>query len=130
MRPAPLARTSPPPLAAAPLAALALLFGACGGGETKHDLYMRGMAIEGDASRDACKLMYDDREKAHVIDGDKVQACLERTEAAIAVYEQAKARGMTDLDCVQTYERALERRDRLRGMLRTVRELEQPELPR
>jgi hypothetical protein len=98
---------------------------ACGG-ESRHDLYMRGMAIEGEASRGACKLEFDAKERSHVIDGDVVQACLEQTEEAISVYEQAKARGMSDLDFQKTYERALERRERLRGMLKTLRELEAP----
>lgn len=96
---------------------------ACGG-PSKHDLYMQGMKIEGDASRGECKLVYDPAEKNHVLDGDRIDACLRRTEEAIALYEQAKELGLRDLDFVQTYERAIERRGRLTSMSKTLRSLE------
>lgn len=111
------------------LALAAPTLGGCGEGETKHDLYMRGMQVEGEASRGDCRLAYDAAERAHSIDGDQVQRCLERTEEAIALYEKAKAKGLADLDFVNTHQRALERRERLKGMLHTLRELEQPEVP-
>lgn len=101
----------------------------CGDAETKHDLYMRGMQVEGEASRGECRLAYDAAERAHTIDGDQVQRCLERTEEAIALYEKAKAKGLSDLDFINTHQRALERRDRLKAMLHTIRELEQPQVP-
>lgn len=113
-------------LAALAVAALALI--ACGDSETKHDLYMRGMQIEGEASRGECRLVYDAGERAHTIDGDQVQRCLERTEEALALYEKAKAKGLTDLDFVNTHQRAIERRERLQGMLHTIREIEQPQV--
>lgn len=106
--------------------ALVASLAACGG-PSKHDLYMQGMKVEGDASRGECKLVYDPVEKNHVLDGDQIDACLRRTEEAIALYEQAKERGLHDLDFVQTYERALERRTHLTSMLKTVRSLERTE---
>lgn len=99
---------------------------ACGG-PSKHDLYMQGMKIEGEASRGECKLAYDPAEKSHVLDGDQINACMRRTEEALVLYEQAKEAGLRDLDFVQTYERALERRTHLESMLKTVRSLERTE---
>lgn len=106
--------------------ALVLSLAACGG-PSKHDLYMQGMKIEGEASRGECKLVYDPAEKNHVLDGDQIHTCLRRTEEALALYEQAKALGLRDLDFVQTYERAQERQRHLESMLKTVRSLERPE---
>lgn len=103
------------------------LSSACKQEETKHDLYMRGMAIEGEAERGECKLVYDSELQAHSLDGDKVQLCLAKIEEALALYEQAAQKGMDDVDFKHTYERAAQTRDKLQGMLKMVREMEQPE---
>jgi len=100
---------------------------ACESGPTKHELYMQGMQIEGDASRNSCQPSFDGGMNTHVLDGDLVQGCLKQTEEALALYKQAEAKGLKDLDFVQTYERARERAEHLRSMLKTVRAIEQPD---
>ncbi len=100
---------------------------ACEGGPSTHELYMQGMQIEGDASRSSCQPAFDGGMKTHVLDGDVVQACLEKTEEAIVLYERAEAKGLKDLDFIQTLERARERRQHLRSMLKVVRKIERPD---
>lgn len=100
---------------------------ACEGGPSSHELYMQGMQIEGDASRSSCQPAFDGSMKTHVLDGDVVQACLEKTEDAIVLYERAEAKGLKDLDFTKTLERARERRQHLRSMLKVVREIERPD---
>lgn len=107
--------------------AAALGMVACEGGPTKHELYMQGMQIEGDASRGSCQPAFDGGMNTHVLDGDVVQGCLEQTEEAIALYEKAEAKGLKDLDFVQTLERARERQKHLRSMLKVVRGIERPD---
>jgi hypothetical protein len=99
----------------------------CESGPTKHELYMQGMQVEGEASRSECQPAFDAGMDTHVLDGDVVQGCLRKTEEAIALYEKAKAKGLEDLDFIQTYEKALERKKHLESMLRVVRELERPD---
>ena len=124
--PAPFRRPSRAlPFVLAGLGALAL--GACEGGPTKHELYMQGMQIEGDASRGSCQPAFDGGMNTHVLDGDVVQGCLEQTEAAIALYEQAEAKGLKDLDFIKTLEKARERQEHLKSMLKVVREIERPD---
>jgi len=101
------------------------LVSACG--ENRRELYMQGMNIEGDAERGVCKLIYDSTAQAHVLDGDQVQSCLQRTEDALALYERAAALGLKEADFVRTHEKALERKKNLEMMLRAVREMERPE---
>ncbi|MCA9637610.1 MAG: hypothetical protein KC420_16395 [Myxococcales bacterium] len=114
---------------ARPVALALALLAACGGGPTKHELYMEGMKIEGEASRGECQPAFDTSLKAHVLDGDVVQGCLHKTEEAIALYEQAKAKGLEDLDFVKTHERALERKAHLESMLKVIRQIERPDGP-
>ncbi|MCA9658309.1 MAG: hypothetical protein KC486_08190 [Myxococcales bacterium] len=120
---------TPRPLAPGLCLVLGLGLGAaaCESGPSKHELYMQGMQVEGEASRSDCQPAFDAGMDTHVLDGDVVQACLRKTEEAIALYEQAKAKGLEDLDFVQTYEKALERKKHLESMLRVVRELERPD---
>lgn len=120
---------TPRPLAPGLCFVLGLGLGAaaCESGPSKHELYMQGMQVEGEASRSECQPAFDAGMDTHVLDGDVVQACLRRTEEAIALYERAKSKGLEDLDFVQTYEKALERKKHLESMLRVVRELERPD---
>lgn len=89
---------------------------------------MRGMAVEGDAERGPCKVAYDMNAGAAVLSGDQVQQCLTMQQEALALYEQAAAMGMKDLEFVRTRDQALARVKRLEGMLTTVREMEQPDV--
>ena len=92
------------------------------------ELDMQGMKIEGEAERGDCRIVTDQEVGAAVIDGDKVQGCLQRTEEALALYARAEGMGLETIDFKQTYERARERKKRLDMMLRMVREMEAPEV--
>ena len=108
------------------LAALALLTAsACKTGPTKHDLYMEGMKIEGDAEDTVCKMHGGaDPTQPAVLSGDQVQKCLEQTNLAIEKYEAAAAAGLEDLDFKKVHQKALDRRKRLQDMLTQVRSME------
>jgi hypothetical protein len=111
---------------------IALLVGAvmstagCSKQESRHDLYMRAMTLEGAAERGECKLAYDQEAAAHVLDGDQIQSCLRALDEALALYDRAHERGLKDLDFVRARERAQQRRTKIQGMLRVVREMETP----
>lgn len=104
-----------------------VLVAACG--ETRREVYMRGMKVEREAEQGPCKLMYDKELGANVLSGDQVQHCLKGQEEALAIYDQAAAMGLKDVDFVAAHERARERVKKLEMMLQQVREMEAPEYP-
>jgi hypothetical protein len=104
---------------------IAVVLGACG--ESRRELYMQGMKAEGEAERGPCKLVYDQEEGANVLSGDQVQSCLRMQEQAQALYDRAAEMGLKDPDFVQTRETSQARVKRLSGLLKMVREMEQPE---
>jgi hypothetical protein len=99
-----------------------------GCGESRREVFTQGMKAEGDAERGPCKLVYDQQEGAHVLSGDQVQSCLSMQEQAQAFYDKAAAMGLKDLDFVRTRDASLARIKRLEGMLKMVREMEQPDV--
>ena len=105
---------------------LALLLGGCG--DTKYDVYMKGLEIEGEAERGHCALQYQADAKAAVLSGDQVVLCLRETEKALEYYDKAAQMGYDDPEFVKVHERAKERKKRLEGMLKTVREMERENL--
>jgi len=109
------------------LAALAALTGVACMGETRHDVYMKAMKLEGDAERGECKLFYDRELQAHTLDGDKVQECLQQIEKALAEYDRAAEMGLKDVDFQAAHARTRDRKAALEGMLKMVRQMEQPE---
>lgn len=96
-------------------------------GESRQDLYMQGMKVEGEAERGPCKLVYDDKEGANVLSGNQVQECLRVQEEAQKLYDRAAALGLKDVDFVRTHENSQARIKRLEGLLKMVREMESPE---
>ncbi|MBA3548799.1 MAG: hypothetical protein H0T76_20140 [Nannocystis sp.] len=109
------------------LAALVFSMLVPGCGESRQDIYMAGMKVEGEAERGPCKLLYDKQEGAHVLSGDQVQSCLKMQGEAVALYERAAALGLKSADFVRTHEEAKLRLKRLEGMLKMVREMERPD---
>ncbi len=106
------------------IAALALAV-ACGGGPTRHDLYMAGMQKEGEAERGPCKLVFDGAAKAQVLSTTRLRACLRLQDEAIALYEQAAAKGMTgDAAFDKTFARAKQRRENLQSMIANLQRME------
>jgi hypothetical protein len=97
-------------------------------GESRQDIYMEGMKVEGDAERGPCKLMFDKQEGANILSGDQVQSCLKMQGEALALYERAAALGLKSPDFVRTHEEAKARLGRLELMLKMVREMERPEV--
>lgn len=97
-------------------------------GESRRDVFMQGMKTEGDAERGPCKLVYDPEQRANVLTGDQVQQCLAMQEQALALYDKAAAMGLKDPDFVRTRDESLVRVKRLEGMLKMVREMEQPDI--
>lgn len=95
-----------------------------GCGESKYDVYMRGLEIEGDAERGPCKLHYAEGEHAARLERSQLTACLTETERALAQYEKAKSMGYADADFTKVYERANERRARLEQMIEMVGQME------
>jgi hypothetical protein len=107
---------------------LASLVAGCGDKRDKYDVYMEGLQIEAAAEKGPCKLHYSEGAQAPVLSGDQVMECLRRTEDAIERYEDAASLGMDDPDFQRVYKRAQERKQRLDGMLSTVRSMERGQL--
>ena len=101
---------------------------AVGCGETSREVFTRGMQAEGDAERGPCKLVYDAQEGAAVLSGDQVQQCLAMQQEAQELYDKAAEMGLKDLVFVRTRDQSLVRIKRLEGMLKMVREMEQPDI--
>lgn len=108
------------------LTALTVALVACG--ESRQEIYMQGMKLEGEAERGPCKLLYDKEAGANLLSGDQVQQCLHVQTEAMALYDRAAALGLKDADFVQTHTQARARIERLEGMLKTLRALERPDL--
>jgi hypothetical protein len=104
--------------------ALLLVLPACAQGPTKHDLYMEGLQIEGDAERGPCKLHYVEGQPAAQLSGDQLTNCLARTKDALAKYDEAARQGLEDPDFVKVHERAKERVTRLEDMITQIRKME------
>lgn len=98
------------------------MLSACG--PSSYDVYLEGLQIEGDAERNACRLVYDEKANAHILDSRKVAGCLERNQDALAKYEEAKRLGQEGKDFERSLEDARARVARLESMLRTVRMME------
>lgn len=101
-----------------------LLGSLAGCGESKYDIYMRGLEIEGDAERGPCKLHYAKGEHAARLDRSQLTTCLVETQRAIAEYEKAKTLGYAEGDFTKVYDRAHEREARLEQMIEMVGEME------
>ena len=114
----------------APSFALALvLFGLGGGcGEDRRDVYAKGLEVEQEAERGACQVHYKKELGASVINGDIVAECLRMTELALSYFDRAAEMGLSDIDFVEVHERARERKARLEGMLKMVREMERDQV--
>jgi len=94
-----------------PFLAAALLIAAAGslgcGGKTKHDVYMEGLKIEGDAERGVCKLHFGDGQMMQALSGDRLQ----------------------DADFAKVHARAKDCKAKLEGMLTQVRSMERDQNP-
>lgn len=101
-----------------------LLVVSCQQGPNKHDVYMEGLQIEGDAERGPCKVHYAEGQAAAKLSGDQLASCLARTQEAIAKYDEAAKLGLDDPDFVKVHARAKERIERLEGMVAQVRKME------
>ncbi|MCX4245390.1 hypothetical protein [Paraliomyxa miuraensis] len=109
--------------------ALGLLVGlsvtaSCQQGPNKHDVYMEGLQIEGDAERGPCKVHYAEGQPAAQLSGDQLAACLVRTQDALAKYAEAAKLGLDDPDFIKVHQRCKERIERLEGMIAQVRKME------
>jgi len=108
-----------------PLLLLGLLIvAACPQGPNKHDIYMEGLQIEGDAERGPCKLHYAEGQPAAQLSGDQLASCLARTQEALTKYDEAAKLGLDDPDFKKVHERARQRAERLEGMIAQVRKME------
>lgn len=105
---------------------LALLFAGCG--ENRRDVYAKGLEIEAQAEKGACQVHYQKEIGASVINGDIIAECLRLTELALSYYDQAAELGLKDIDFVEVHERARERKERLGGMLKMVRQMERDQV--
>lgn len=103
-----------------------VLVGGCG--ESPYEIFVKGLEIEGEAERGACKLQFSDQVQAHTISGDQVAWCLKELEKALVYYDQAAAKGYEDENFKRVHARALERKQRLESMLKAVRGMEREQL--
>ena len=115
-------------LVAAVLISAALGPAGCGG-KTKHDVYMEGLKIEGDAERGVCKLHFGDGQMMQALSGDRLQDCLRVIDEALELYDKAAQMGLEDADFKKVHARAKERKAKLEGMLTQVRSMERDQKP-
>lgn len=99
------------------------------GGKTKHDIYMEGLKIEGDAERGVCKLHFGDGQMMQALSGDRLQDCLRATDDALELYDKAAEMGLEDADFKKVHARAKDRKAKLEGMLSQVRSMERDQKP-
>lgn len=109
-------------------AALVLAFLVAGCGEDRRDVYAKGLEIEAEADRGACQVHYQKEIGASVINGDIIAECLRLTEQALVYFDRAAEMGLKDVDFVEVHERAKERKERLGGMLKMVRQMEREQV--
>lgn len=95
-----------------------------GCGESKYDVYMKGLEIESEAEKGPCKLEYAEGEHAARLDRGQLAGCLAETNEAIAQYDKAKEMGYADVDFERVYERAQTRKARLEEMIEMVGRIE------
>lgn len=103
---------------------VAALCSTAGCGETKYDIYMRGLEIEGEAERGPCALTYEKGEHAARLSTGKLTACLLETEKALALYQEAADKGHADADFKKVFARAKDRKKRIEQMIAMVGEME------
>lgn len=106
--------------------ALALLASGCG--ESKYDVYMKGLEIEGEAERGPCKLQYAEGAPQATLSGDQVAWCLKETERALELYDKAASMGYEDAEFQRVHQRAKDRKKRLESMVEMVREMERDQI--
>jgi hypothetical protein len=104
--------------------ALLLVFPAAGCMESSHDAYINGLQIAGDADRRQCKLVFDESEKAHVLNSAKISDCLEANRKALAEFERARDKGLEGRELELTLEKTRDRISKLESMLRMVKKME------
>lgn len=110
------------------LTAAALLGGApLGTGcnmESSTDVYLQGLQVEGRAEKKECKLVYDQESGTHVINSEKIAACLEKQKEALALYEKAGSMGHEGKDFDRTLAQAKDRTTKLESMYEQVKRME------
>ena len=113
---------------ARPVLAFVVVLAAAGCGENKRDVYAKGLEIETTADKGPCRVHFEKSLGASVINGDIIAECLRQTELALAYFDKAAEMGLTDIDFVEVHERARERKARLEGMLKMVRQMERDQV--
>jgi hypothetical protein len=108
--------------------ALVLSGSGLGCGEDRRDVFAKGLAVENEAERGACSVHYEKALGASVINGDIVAECLRMTELALSYFDRAAEMGLQEIDFVEVHERARERKARLEGMLKMVRQMERDQV--
>jgi hypothetical protein len=105
---------------------LALVLAGCG--ENRRDVYAKGLEVEAEAERGACRVHYEQELGASVINGDIIAECLRLTELALSYFDRAAELGLKDIDFVEVHERARARKKNLEGMLTMVRDMEREQV--
>ncbi len=106
------------------ICAAALVLAACERGRYAEDVYQEGLDLEAEAGRGACRLAFDERERAHILNSEKLSICLGTLRAAQAKYEEAKSMGKGGGEMEERMAANAEQIKRLEMMYRTVRQIE------
>ncbi len=99
------------------------------GGKTRHDIYMEGLKIEGEAERGVCQAHFGDGKMMQAISGDRIQTCLRAIDDALELYDKAAEMGLEDVDFKRVHARAKERKTKYEQMLTQLREMEREQAP-
>ncbi|GEM_PF-4227768 len=92
--------------------------------ESRHDAYIEGLKIAGDADRSDCKLVYDQGAATHVINSAKISACVNANKRALVEFRKAQERGLEGREITLMIEGTEDKIKRLESMLRTVKRMQ------
>ena len=101
---------------------------AVGCGETSREVFTRGMQAEGTRSAGRASWSTTRRRGRRCCRATRSQLCLAMQQDAQELYDKAAEMGLKDLVFVRTRDQSLVRIKRLEGMLKMVREMEQPDI--
>ena len=104
------------------LATLAFLAGC---GPSAYDLYVQAMQAEQRAAKGGCKLVWDTGAAAHIVNSDKVTACLLDLREAQSLYHRAQDAGSQGKDFSAAVEAIDAQVSKIDSMLRMVSQMEQ-----
>ena len=100
------------------------LVGSVACGPNPHDVYLQAMNAQTVAEKGACKLVWDNKAGAHLINSTKLEVCVHDMEIAHQLYLKARAAGATGRDIDLAILKIEDDVAKVRSMMRNVAAME------